>query len=61
MGLSVFLAYPNFGNGSLIHDPSIGLIEDAQPLAISPVSPLVISGIVVVAVLVLAVVLIRRR
>jgi hypothetical protein len=61
MGLSVFLAYPNFGNGSLLHDPSIGLIEGAEPLIISPVSPLVLSGIVVISVLALAVVAIRRR
>ncbi|MHA2395303.1 MAG: hypothetical protein ACXAC0_01235 [Candidatus Thorarchaeota archaeon] len=60
-GLSVFLAYPNFGNGSILHDPSIGLIEDAGPLTISPVSPLVLSGIAIIAVLVLAVVAIRRR
>ena len=62
MGLSVFLAYPNFGNGSILHDPSIGLIEGAGPLSISPVSPPVLGGIVVViAVLALAVVAIRRR
>ena len=61
MGLSVFLAYPNFGNGTLIHDPSIGLIEGAGPLVFSPVSPLVLSGIVIIAVLALAVVAIRRR
>ncbi|MHA1965473.1 MAG: hypothetical protein ACXACG_03305 [Candidatus Thorarchaeota archaeon] len=61
MGLSVFLAYPNFGNGSLLHDPSIGLIEGAEPLALIPVSSLVLGGIVVMAVLALAVVAIRRR
>ena len=61
MGLSVFLAYPNFGNGSILHDPSIGLIEDAGPLTISPVSTLVLGSIVVFAVLALAVVAIRRR
>jgi len=61
MGLSVFLAYPNFGNGTLLHDPSIGLIEGAEPLVFSPLSPLVLGGIVVIAVLALAVVAIRRR
>jgi hypothetical protein len=59
MGLSVFLAYPNFGNGSLLHDPSIGLIEGS--LLSSPLSPLVIGSIVVFAVFTLAVVMIRRR
>jgi hypothetical protein len=61
MGLSVFLAYPNFGNGTLLHDPSIGLIEGAEPLFSSPLSPIVLGGIVVVAVLALAVVAIRKR
>jgi hypothetical protein len=60
-GLSVFLAYPNFGNGSILHDPSIGLIEGAGSLSIFPVSPLVLSGIAIIAVLVLTVVAIRRR
>jgi hypothetical protein len=61
MGLSLFLAYPNFGNGSILHDPSIGLVEGAGPLSISPVSPLVLSSITIIAVLVVAVVVIRRR
>jgi hypothetical protein len=61
MGLSVFLAYPNFGNGSLLHDPSIGLIEGSIPLSLTPFSPLVLGGIVVIAVLALAVVASRRR
>ena len=61
MGLSVFLAYPNFGNGTLLHDPSIGLIEGAESLFSSPLNPLVLGGIVVVAVLALTVVVIRKR
>ncbi|MHA2201115.1 MAG: hypothetical protein ACXABN_14655 [Candidatus Thorarchaeota archaeon] len=61
MGLSVFLAYPNFGNGSLLHDPSIGLIEGSNPLSLTPLNPLAIGSIIVFAVLVLAVVAIRRR
>lgn len=30
-GLLLFLAYPNFDGGSLIHDPSVRLIESASP------------------------------
>jgi hypothetical protein len=63
MGLSLFLAYPNFGNGSILHDPSIGLVEGAEPLSLflSPLIPpitVAIAGIAVLATLVFA---IRRR
>ncbi|NHJ12446.1 MAG: LPXTG cell wall anchor domain-containing protein [Candidatus Thorarchaeota archaeon] len=27
----LFLAYPNFDGGSLLHDPSMGLVESANP------------------------------
>jgi hypothetical protein len=30
-GLLLFLAYPNFNGGSLIHDPSVHLVESASP------------------------------
>jgi len=58
-GLAVYLAYPNFDNGTLVHDPSIGLYPDAAPLSNQPFYiPL---GIGVVAVVAIAAVLLRRR
>jgi len=30
-GLLLFFAYPNFDGGSILHDPSLGLIEGASP------------------------------
>jgi hypothetical protein len=30
-GLLLFLAYPNFNGGSIIHDPSVRLVESASP------------------------------
>ncbi|OLS30523.1 MAG: hypothetical protein ThorAB25_09090, partial [Candidatus Thorarchaeota archaeon AB_25] len=30
-GLLLFLAYPNFDGGSILHDPSLRLIEGASP------------------------------
>jgi len=37
-GLLLFLAYPNFDGGSLIHDPSVRLVESASPYV--PATPL---------------------
>ena len=37
-GLILFLAYPNFNGGSLIHDPSVRLLESASPYV--PPTPL---------------------
>ncbi|MHA2188895.1 MAG: hypothetical protein ACXAEB_08335 [Candidatus Thorarchaeota archaeon] len=61
MGLSLFLAYPNFNNGSVLHDPSIGLVEGAEPLSLSPLSIPVTAAIVVITLFALIMVMIRRR
>ena len=37
-GLLLFLAYPNFNGGALIHDPSVRLVESASPYV--PPTPL---------------------
>ncbi|MHA2359146.1 MAG: hypothetical protein ACXAB5_02650, partial [Candidatus Thorarchaeota archaeon] len=37
-GLLLFLAYPNFNGGSILHDPSVRLIESASPYV--PTTPL---------------------
>ncbi len=62
-GLALYLAYPNFDTGSLLHDPSIGLIEESAP----PVTPeiltdlIVFGGIGAIAILIVIVVLVRRK
>ncbi len=60
-GLVLYLAYPHFDDGTLMHDPSIGLFEDGAPLVEPLLSPLVIGGIVVVVVLVAIAGAVRRR
>ncbi len=61
-GLSVYLAYPHFDGGSLLHDPSIGLFEDQAPPSI-PANPdyLLLMGIGIVSVLAIAVVVKKRK
>jgi hypothetical protein len=59
MGLSLFLAYPNFGNGSILHDPSIGLVEGAEFL--SPLIVPVTAAVVGIALIATIVVVFRRR
>ncbi len=63
MGLALYLAYPNFDGGTILHDPSIGLYENAAPtirLNDSLITnSLIIGGILVVALL--AVSLHKRR
>jgi len=63
MGLAVFFAYPNFDNGSILHDPSIGIIDSANPVMdLSNYTSLAIGvlAIVIVAAVVI-VVIIRKR
>lgn len=61
MGLAVYLAYPNFDNGTLVHDPSIGLYEGAAPPPNPPVYVSLALGIGAVAAVAVAAVLLRRR
>ena len=51
--MKLYLAYPNFGQGTLVHDPSIGLGSGFPTLY------LIIGG--AAAATLLAVVVIRRR
>ena len=61
MGVSLFFAYPNFDNGTLIHDPSVGLVEDAAPVNQSWIAPtLVLTGVAIIGIIAL-IVIIRRR
>ncbi|MFX1367036.1 MAG: hypothetical protein ACFFAY_00335 [Promethearchaeota archaeon] len=60
-GLAVFLAYPNFDNGTLLHDPSIGVYEAGAPFAGLLSDQVIILGIGAIAVVALAAVVLRRR
>ena len=62
IGLAVYLAYPYFNDGTLLHDPSIGLIEEASPVVDTPFDPTLYLGIGIVAVIAVIVVLaIKKR
>jgi hypothetical protein len=63
--LLLFLAYPNFDGGSLLHDPSIGLVETADPIDDGtpldvPVEAIAVLTIAVIAIVGIAVVGRRR-
>jgi hypothetical protein len=60
-GLAIYLAYPYFDNGSILHDPSIGLYEDGAPSISTPVDLVLIAGVGGVALLAILVVLIRKK
>ncbi len=53
-GLLLFLAYPNFNGGSILHDPSVRLIESASPyvpptpLDVPVMSVAIISSVIIV-------------
>ncbi|MHA2229903.1 MAG: hypothetical protein ACXABL_11905 [Candidatus Thorarchaeota archaeon] len=62
MGLAaLYLAYPNFDGGTILHDPSIGLDESQAPAVTSAVDPLLLAGIGVVALIAIIIVVIRKR
>ena len=61
MGFSLFFAYPNFGNGSLLHDPSIGLIEGAGPSVGISNDTIFIGIFLTLSVIAIVLVLSRRR
>ncbi|MFW9871041.1 MAG: hypothetical protein ACFFEL_15530 [Candidatus Thorarchaeota archaeon] len=60
-GLAVYLAYPYFDNGSILHDPSIGLYENAAPLIDNPVTPILVAGIGGFAIIAILVILVRKK
>lgn len=60
-GLAVYLAYPYFDNGTLLHDPSIGLYENAAPLIENPVTPILVVGVGGFAIIAILVFLVRKK
>ncbi len=61
MGVAVYLAYPNFDNGTLTHDPSIGLYESGVPTNTLSIDMPVVLGIGLLAAVAIAVVVLRRK
>ncbi len=63
MGLAVFFAYPNFDNGSIVHDPSIGLLEGNSPVLQIPLDTSLTIGFLatIVIISIIAIVTIRKR
>ena len=60
-GVAVYLSYPNFDGGSILHDPSIGLYPDAAPLTPPVIDLPLVVGIGGVAVLAMLIVFVRKR
>lgn len=61
MGLSLFLAYPNFDNGTLLHDPSIGLIEGSEPVVEVPLLPIAAISAIGIIMVIVVIAALRRR
>jgi len=61
VGLAVYLAYPYFDNGSILHDPSIGLYPDGAPSIGLSIDFVLLAGIGAVAILVVLVAVVRKR
>jgi cellobiose-specific phosphotransferase system component IIA len=61
--LKVYFIYPNFGDGKLIHDPSIGIEDDPLLYIFTLVTPelLIGTGITAIAIATAAIALTRRR
>lgn len=60
-GLAVYLAYPYFDDGSILHDPSIGLYPEGVPIVSTPIDTVLIAGIGGVALIAILVVLVRKK
>ena len=60
-GTAVYLAYPYFDDGSILHDPSIGLYPEGAPSIGTPINYVVVAGIGGVALIALLVVLVRKK
>ena len=60
MGLSVYLAYPHFDGGTLLHDPSIGVYESQAPPSPAEVDYLLFLGIGIVGILAIVVIVKKK-
>jgi hypothetical protein len=60
-GVAVYLAYPYFDDGSILHDPSIGLYPEGVPSVGTPIDYILVAGIGGIALIALLVVLVRKQ
>nr|KXH75804.1 MAG: hypothetical protein AM325_03980 [Candidatus Thorarchaeota archaeon SMTZ1-45] len=60
-GVAVYLAYPYFDDGSILHDPSIGLYPEGAPDTGILLNYVLITGIGGIALVALLVVLVRKK
>ncbi len=61
VGVAIYLAYSNFDDGSILHDPSIGLYPEGVPTILGSIDPVLVTGIGAVALIAILVVLVRRK
>jgi hypothetical protein len=61
VGTAVYLSYPYFDNGSILHDPSIGLYPEGAPMISEPIDFVLVAGIGAVAVVAVLIVLVRKK
>ena len=60
-GIAVYLAYPYFDDGSILHDPSIGLYPEGAPSIGLPLDYVLVAGVGGIALLAILVVLVRKK
>jgi len=60
-GVAVYLAYPYFDDGSILHDPSIGLYPEGIPAISTPLDYVLVAGIGGIALIAILVVLVRKK
>jgi hypothetical protein len=55
------LSYPYFDDGSILHDPSIGLYPEGVPIISEPIDIILVAGIGVVAFVAVLIVVVRKK
>jgi hypothetical protein len=61
VGTAVYLSYPYFDGGSILHDPSIGLYPENAPIISEPIDIVLVAGIGAVALVAVLIVLVRKK
>jgi hypothetical protein len=61
VGTAVYLSYPYFDDGSILHDPSIGLYPEGAPIISEPIDTVLVAGIGAVALVAVLIVLVRKK
>ena len=61
VGTAVYLSYPYFDDGSILHDPSIGLYPEGAPIISEPIDFVLVAGIGAVALVAVLIVMVRKK